>query len=273
MASELELKNEERNRNIGLLGSAIIHLLLTLIVFITGFTYYDPPLEPINAVFIEFSQPQPASAYAAEILEENEERVDQASDNLNSDSEEPHEIAPASQTSILKEEAPVVINSKKNTNAKEKESIDQKAKEKASRLAEEKQKRKQLEESKQKFSNILGKGKEASAQNSDSDNSSGESALAILSEGSGSVGKGFGNRSVVYEPVINETSQKTGTVVVTICIDAAGNVKKASYTQNGSTTTDAKLVRIAEKAARKYKFTTSDTPEQCGDIVIEFKVR
>ena len=279
MANDLELKNEERNRNLGLLVSAILHLLLTLIVFVTGFTYYDPPLQPINSVLIAFSEAQPQSDYAADISD-NESDGD-IQENVKEDVEEvKNETTPSSSSSssLQEDDSPVVKQETKNANtndaqpSKEEIEADLKAKAEAQKRAEAEKREEELAKSKQKFSDILGKGKDASSQEG-TEGSSENIELENLSKGSGSVGTGFGNRSVLYEPVINETSQKQGVVVVSICINSAGDVVKARFTQNGSTTTDTKLVKIAEKAARKYKFTPSDTPEQCGDIVIEFKVQ
>lgn len=92
-------------------------------------------------------------------------------------------------------------------------------------------------------------------------------------QGAGEVGAGLSNRGVVHTPKILDQSQKTGTVVVTVCVDEQGQVISAHYTQKGSTTVDANLMSIAVQGARKYKFTPSDIEEQCGTITIHFKVQ
>jgi hypothetical protein len=97
--------------------------------------------------------------------------------------------------------------------------------------------------------------------------------LEGISTGSGRVGGGLGNRSVLHEPKINDKSQKTGIVVISVCVDKTGKVIKADYTQKGSTTTDSELKEIARKAALQFKFTLSEIEEQCGTITVDFKVR
>ena len=98
-------------------------------------------------------------------------------------------------------------------------------------------------------------------------------ALEGISKGSGRVGGGLGNRGVLHEPSINDASQKTGTVVISVCVDKNGKVIRADYTQKGSTTTDTELKDIARRAALKFKFTDSDIEEQCGTITVDFKIK
>lgn len=97
--------------------------------------------------------------------------------------------------------------------------------------------------------------------------------LEGISNGSGRVGGGLGNRGVLHEPRIEDRSQKTGRVVISVCVDKTGKVIRAEYTQKGSTTTDSELREIARKAALQFKFTTSEIVEQCGTITVDFKVK
>lgn len=97
--------------------------------------------------------------------------------------------------------------------------------------------------------------------------------LKGISTGSGRIGGGLGGRGVVSTPTITENSQKTGVVVVNVCVDATGKVISAKYTQKGSTTSDAGLRQIAEENARNFKFTASSVDEQCGTITYSFKVK
>src|SRR5690606_8890900 len=97
--------------------------------------------------------------------------------------------------------------------------------------------------------------------------------LEGISNGSGRVGGGLGNRGVLHEPRIEDRSQKTGRVVISVCVDKSGKVIRAEYTQKGSTTTDSELREIARKAALQFKFTTSEIVEQCGTITVDFKVK
>jgi TonB family protein len=87
------------------------------------------------------------------------------------------------------------------------------------------------------------------------------------------VGGGLGSRGVKYEPKITDNSQKTGKVVVDVCVDKTGKVVSANYTQRGSTTTDSDLRALAERSAMKFIFTESAIEKQCGTITVDFKVR
>ena len=144
------------------------------------------------------------------------------------------------------------------------------------RKQEEEKARKAAEKSKAKsrFSNMFKSGNESAEASKGSNNGkSGAEALDKLSRGSGKIGSGLGSRNVLHSPVIKDNTQKTGRVVINICVNSAGNVISAKFRQKGSTTTDAHLVSLAEKSAKKYIFSKSSIEEQCGDIVIDFKLR
>ena len=98
-------------------------------------------------------------------------------------------------------------------------------------------------------------------------------ALEGLTTGKGKAGNGLGDRGLIFAPEINDSSQRRGRVVVMICVNAAGKVKSADFTQKGSTTTDSHLVGLAIESALDYKFSKSTIEEQCGEIIIDFKLR
>ena len=75
------------------------------------------------------------------------------------------------------------------------------------------------------------------------------------------------------KPVIIDNSQTTGIVVVDICINAAGKVISAKYTQKGSTSNDKELIEVAEKGVLKYRFSASNVFKQCGSVIIDFKLK
>ncbi len=98
-------------------------------------------------------------------------------------------------------------------------------------------------------------------------------ALEGITKGKGKAGNGLGSRGLLFAPVISDSSQQTGRVVVNICVNAQGKVISADFTQKGSTTTDSHLISLAVSNAKKYKFSESSTAEQCGDITIDFKLK
>jgi TonB family protein len=97
-------------------------------------------------------------------------------------------------------------------------------------------------------------------------------ALKGLSTGSGKIGGGLSNRGG-SGPSISDNSNKTGTVVVYVCISANGSVQSVNYTQKGSSTQDADLIKLAVDNARKWSFNAGIQDETCGTITYDFKVK
>ncbi|MEZ4907470.1 MAG: cell envelope integrity protein TolA [Saprospiraceae bacterium] len=97
--------------------------------------------------------------------------------------------------------------------------------------------------------------------------------LEGISKGKGKVGDGLDDRGILYEPKFEDNSQKSGIVVIRLCVNNNGEVISAKYTQRGSTTTDSHLIQIAENNAKKYKFAPSELKEQCGNVSISFIVK
>jgi len=100
-----------------------------------------------------------------------------------------------------------------------------------------------------------------------------KSKLQGLSTGKSNIGGGLAERGVLYEPDINDNSQKVGRVVIRVCVNGKGIVTESKFTQKGSTSTDITLIDIAEKAAAQYRFSPSGLEKQCGTISIDFKLK
>ncbi|PSR15147.1 MAG: hypothetical protein C7N36_01160, partial [Bacteroidetes bacterium] len=107
------------------------------------------------------------------------------------------------------------------------------------------------------------------------DGSPNSSAIGSKSFGSGTIGGGLGNRGVSSSPQLVENSQKTGVVVISLCVSADGKVDPSSvkFTQRGSTTTDSQLVNAAIRNAKQWGFTRGNVDNQCGTITYNFKVQ
>ncbi len=98
--------------------------------------------------------------------------------------------------------------------------------------------------------------------------------LTGISTGSGRVGGGLSNRGATSSPrASSPCNNKSGTVVVKICVDADGRVTDADYTQSQSTTTDKCLRDVAIRNAKRWKFSTGNVDKQCGTIAYNFKVQ
>ncbi len=145
------------------------------------------------------------------------------------------------------------------------------------RATEEANKQAAYNKTKQSYGDLLGTGSKGNTgkpgSQGDPNGDPNSDILEGISNGSGRVGGGLGSRGVLHEPKIIDNSQKTGVVVISVCVDKTGRVKKATYTQKGSTTTDTELQKIARDAALQFKFTASDIEEQCGTITVDFKLR
>jgi outer membrane biosynthesis protein TonB len=88
-----------------------------------------------------------------------------------------------------------------------------------------------------------------------------------------SVGGGLGGRAIKSRGRISDDSQKSGRVVIEVCVDGEGNVVSATYTQRGSTTSDSELRGKAIAAAKQYRFGTSTASQECGTITFNFQLK
>lgn len=203
----------------------------------------------------------------------------------------PETPKPVKEKPVITTEDPEAIALKKRqeeeARQKQQEQIRQREEE-AKKKAEEDRKRKEAEERAKKeaeanklkdqigglFGSGGGKGNTGKPGNQgDPDGDPNASVLEGISTGSGTVGGGLGNRGVVSSPKVTDKSQKTGKVVLRVCVNAAGNVTSVDYTQAGSTTSDSGLISVAEKNARTWKFSPGTVDTQCGTITYDFKVR
>lgn len=161
-----------------------------------------------------------------------------------------------------------------NTETIKKEKLE---KEKAEREQKEKEAReKEAAEKKKKISDLFGRGNGNGQTGGNEGAQNGEpngKVLDGITKGSGRVGGGLASRGLLHEPSFKDNSQRSGRVVLTICVDKSGKVISSKFTQKGSTTSDPYLIQITEKTASKYKFSTSDIDSQCGTITVDYKVQ
>ncbi len=187
--------------------------------------------------------------------------------------EDPDAVAIKKQEEEARKKAEAEEEQRKIDEARKKAEAEAEAKRKAE---EEARKKAEYEKAKKQFGDSFGGGKgktDKPGNQGDPDGDPDATKLEGISTGSGMVGGGLGDRGVVYEPKINDKSQKTGTVVVRVCVNRNGDVTSADYTQKGSTTTDSELRQIAITSAKKFRFAKSTIDKQCGTITITFKVR
>lgn len=164
--------------------------------------------------------------------------------------------------------------------ARKKAEAEAKAKAEAEAKAKAEAEKKKYEDAKNKFGSLFGggdgdgKGKTGNSGNQgDPGGDPNSSNLEGISTGSGRVGGGLGNRGIVASPGVTDDSQKTGRVVIRVCVDSEGTVTSARFTQKGSTTADPNLQAVAIKNAKAWKFSKGDVDEQCGTITYDFKLQ
>jgi TonB family protein len=263
---------EQTSQGKGWIVSLITHILVIIALFLPMMAIKIPPPEEegllVNLGLLDEGQgdetPKGTDNEVAPKPEEHQERKQV---------EQMTPAAPAKQVtqkSITSTEESTVVTKEAAARKAAQADAQRKASEEASR-------QEAYNKTKKSYGDLLGgsgkgnTGKPGSQGDPNGDPNS--NILEGISKGSGRVGGGLGNRGVLHEPQINDRSQKTGRVVISVCVDKNGKVIKADYTQKGSTTTDSELKDIARKAALQFKFTLSEVEEQCGTITVDFKVK
>lgn len=299
-----ETKSNEKDRRRSWITSLAVHAILLILAIIPLMQYEVPPPGQ-QGVLVSFGEPdmgsgddRPDTQQEEEVdpeppseTEMEEEVVDEPEVEETKPETTPPPQPETTKEVVTKEEPDLVAIQKKKqeeeARKREEEAERQKrveearkkaeAEAEAKRQAEEEAKKKaEYEKAKKQFGDSFGssKGKTDKPGNQGDPNGDPDAKkLEGISTGSGMVGGGLGDRGVVFEPKISDNSQKTGTVVVRVCVDRNGDVISADYTQKGSTTADSELRDIAIRSAKKFRFAKSSVDKQCGTITIDFKVR
>lgn len=291
--------NTEGNKNKGLIASVIFHIIMLLLCLLPFFNYEYPPKNDggiLVALGItdEGEGDDNPDTQTEEVVEEvaNEKSIDSNKDkSVSPDKDTRNTNVKTEPVKVLEtktvDEKSVIPSSadKKNTKVEEKENLAEKRRREAEAIAAADAKKKADAEAKEKaeaeakkkqFGSLFGKGQgnnNTSGSQGDPKGDPNSKVLEGLAKGSGRVGGGLSNRGVMSEPKFQDNSQKTGKVVIAICVDKNGRVTEATFTQRGSTTTDKELVDIAKKGAQKYVFSPGEIESQCGTVTVEFKVQ
>lgn len=263
---------EQSSQGRGWIVSLLTHILVIIALCLPMLILRTPPPEEegllVNLGLIDEGQ-------GNETPKGSEEKPTPAP----SESNEDQPVKPVAASKPAREVSQKSITSNEESEIRAKESnAREAAKADAQRqAAEAAQKQAAYNTTKKSYGDLLGSGGKGNTgkpgSQGDPNGDPNSNILEGISNGSGRVGGGLGKRGVLHEPQIKDNSQKTGIVVISVCVDKNGKVIKADYTQKGSTTTDSELKEIARKAAQQFKFTVSDIEEQCGTITVEFKIR
>ena len=309
--NDVILANEEQNRKKGLLMSIVLHLLLIFLCFMTFFNDHKKSADQISGIIVQLGFIEGGNSVEEALSEATPSELPEnvlAAAPIEEDKETAREVVPEKEESVkesspktstelqtVQEQSDILAKKEKekaNKSAQKKKAAEakiaakEKAKKEAVRKAAEEAKRKSVEEEakkkaeyeakKSKYGSLLSGGNgnnDNSGNQGDPDGDPNSKALENLATGSGSIGEGLSDRVVESKPVIIDNSQTTGKVVVDICINTAGKVISAKYTQKGSTSNDKELIEVAEKGVLKYRFSASNAAKQCGSVIIDFKLK
>ncbi|TVR78701.1 MAG: energy transducer TonB [Saprospirales bacterium] len=285
-----EEENEREDKRKGLYFSIGYSLLLIAVLFLPLLSYqYPPPGQ--EGILVSFGMPEVGQGddlpdtqqeeeveptppvEVEEVVEPIQEEVvpPEPDDNIiTSEMEEEIRIREQREQERQREDA-----ERRRIEELERERREAEAEQRRRAEEEARRQQEQYEQAKQQFGEFLGTGSGRTGQSGSQGVSDGDpdaSRLEGISSGSGMVGGGLGDRGVLFEPSIQDNSQKTGRVVVRVCVNAEGEVVSAEYTQRGSTTTDGELRQKAIDSARRFKFTKSNIDRQCGTITIDFRL-
>jgi len=299
---------EEKNKKKGMVISIIVHILLIILALLPLLTFPDPPPGQ-EGVLVNLGIPdvgegeENAPPVETQPQEEQQEVTPEESTVAEPEEEvvkeDPKPVkAETPKKDVVKTEDPEAIALRKKKEAEkqkqreearkkaEEEARKRKAAEEARRKREEEARRKaeeqkKYEESKSKFGGMFGGGNGSGKGNTGKPGNQGDpngdpnsNILEGISTGKGRVGGGLGSRGVQRAPSVTDNSQKTGVVVIELCVDSNGNViGTPRFTQKGSTTADARLIQLAISNAKKWKFAKASIDKQCGTIKYDFKVK
>ena len=279
------LDTPHKKKSAGL--TALIAVLLLLLFFVLGLTYYDPPIsygmevnfgtlaqgsgnvqpkkpvasepipvkkEAVNEKVIPTSTPKEKVPEKTQpVLTEKESTVSLP------EKEAPTEtIQPPTKTEEIKEEIPPV---------KEEPKVSEKTKSVVSSL---------LKNNEKKGEETQGEGNDDVSGDKGKIEGNPYASSYYNNAGLGGIGKGYGlnGRNLQSNGKVVQECNQEGTVVVRITVDQQGNVIVAEPGVKGSTNTHPCLLTPAKKTAMLHKwFPDSQAPEQqIGFVVIKFKL-
>lgn len=302
---EILSPREQENKRRGQIGGGMMLLLLLILFIMPLFWYQNPPPGQegiqVNLGIPDIGMGDDLNAPLATTTETEQTEEEAVEEPVEEETPPPPtEVDPAPeapQEEVLTTEDPQAIALQKQ---KEKEAAQERARQEEERRkreaeAEAERKRKAAEAeaerkrkaaqaaaeaTKNQVGGLFNSGSGGGNTNKPGDGGATDgdpnsSNIGTKSFGSGNVGGGLGSRGVTNSPRLVENSQKSGTVVVSLCVGADGKVIPSSvkFTQRGSTTSNSQLVNAAIRNAKAWGFSKGSVDRQCGTITYKFKVQ
>jgi len=283
---------EENQRRARLGGLTVLAIILVL-GLLPLLTYPDPPPGQ-EGILVNLGVPEQGEGTENAPPSSTQEPLPQPEETTPppqpepQPQEQPVEETPAPEREVITTEDPDAIALRKQQEEEARKRREQQQEE-ARRKAEEERQRREAEARAQRqaeadklkdqlgglFGSGEGKGNTGTAGNQGDPGGDPDASRleGISTGGNGQVGGGLGSRGILRSPAVTDNSQKTGRVVLRVCVNASGKVISADYTQSGSTTTDSQLISIAKRNAQAWRFSEGNVDRQCGTITYDFKVR
>lgn len=277
-SSRAYVSREKDDRRKGIVVTVVVHVGMLVCIFLCGIRYLDPP--PLGGMIVAFGMSEDGAGSPS-----YNERI--AAVSTPAPSAVPEVEVPQEALLTQAEESPVEVPEKKPEKKPEKPKPEKRP-EKTERpvetpKAEEAPRPPQPSQATtQALANILDPGQDASKGNGQGAGYKGSPDGSLSSDqyGAGGGMGGDGNyrlagRSATSKPKPQYTGSDQGRVVVRVQVDREGHVVSAKYTIQGTSVTDPQLIRNAEEAARKTKWSAKSTAEplQEGTIIYDFSIR
>lgn len=279
------LNTPHKKKSAGL--TAVIGVLLLLLFFMLGLTYYDPPISygmEVNFGTLAQGSGAVQPTERVQTIEQNEEKPVAVEEQVESVLPEQSSTEPVKE--VLTEKESTVSIPEKN---EEKQSVQPVTEEKEPEVKPEpiKEVPKVSEATKSVVSNLLknkteegedtqGEGDDLAQGDKGKIEGNPYSSSYYNNFGLGGEGKGYGlnGRNLQNNGKVVQDCNQEGTVVVRITVNNKGEVIQAEPGVKGSTNTHPCLLEPAKKTALLHKwFPDSNAPrEQIGFVVIQFKL-
>ena len=265
----------------------VVALLLVILFFGLGFTYYDPPID--YGMEISLGNTVHSSG--------NIKKQNQQTNKLNGVGKDQSSVKPTSKSnakinpskkskSVLTERKSSISIPKKESSIKQNQDPNKlKENKKIEKLPIKKENPKVSKTTKNIVSNLLKKNSQLNEELSDNSlkgldeniqNESGYSSTYYNNMIFGSYTKGYGlnGRSLKSKGKVLQECNEQGLVVVRVSVNRQGEVVSAEPGVKGTTNTHPCLLDPAKKTAQLHKwFPNDDAPElQIGFVVIQFKL-
>jgi colicin import membrane protein len=290
-----DLRRIPSERNKGIIGTSILHIVLLILLIVVAFTPPEPP-ETEEGILVNFGtdetglgmiepSPPPVQQEASVAPPKTTPKVQNDEPLLTQNNEEAPEVKK------VDPEAEKKRLEKIEADRKLKEQLEAERKKK---IAEETE-RKRVEAEQKRQADIMNKTRDALANSKNAGTTStsegeaggkgnqGDPRGSVDSKNRGE-GSGLGTQGISYFlegrkfqslPEPQYKYQEEGKVVVEVSVDRSGKVIQARPGMAGSTTLDDYLINVAKEAALKARFEAkSDAPVvQKGTITYNFKLK